>query len=311
MAAPKRGLGGGLNILMGNNSSKPTNNQQEKGNITHLPVAKLIPSSGQPRQYFDEDSLNELSESIKSQGVIQPLIVRHVDGGNFEIIAGERRWRAAKMANLVQVPVVVRDMSDEEAMAVSLIENLQRENLNPLEEAQAIASLRDRLKLNQEEIATKIGKSRSAVANSLRLLQLPDEILSKISDCTITPGHARALLSISNEDAQMLLFKKIMEMSLSVRQSEEAANQFKDTGKFPDFIESTAKKNDDKSSETEKHRLSRPGKSADIKAAQLLLRDAGLLNATISGTKETGRITIPYDSAQKFKQLLTLFCSIK
>ena len=210
MSANERGLGRGLDALFRNvtpaeraSSAKADSAEVPAPSVpkstTTLPIAALTPCKGQPRKHFDEAALDELAASIRSQGVIQPLLVRPrrtETATIYEIVAGERRWRAAQRAGLTEVPVYLRELSDEDALTAALIENLQREDLNPLEEAQAIQSLRERLPYSQEELAQRLGKSRSAVANSLRLLQLPRPMQDALKDGVFTPGHARAVLAL-------------------------------------------------------------------------------------------------------------------
>ncbi|MBR5734072.1 MAG: ParB/RepB/Spo0J family partition protein, partial [Desulfovibrionaceae bacterium] len=197
----QHGLGRGLDTLF--KSSAPLLDEKQKESaegISTLPVLKLVPCQGQPRRSFDESALDELASSIREQGILQPLLVRPAPGdpGAYEIVAGERRWRAAKKAGLSQVPVIIRELDDNEALTIALVENLQREDLNPVEEAHAIAALQKRLKISQDALAAKLGKSRPAVANALRLLQLPENILESLELGEISAGHARALLALSD-----------------------------------------------------------------------------------------------------------------
>ncbi|MEI3478797.1 MAG: ParB/RepB/Spo0J family partition protein [Bilophila sp.] len=224
MSAIERGLGRGLDALFRNvTAEEPSSGKQETfaaapRATTTLPLAALTPCKSQPRKHFDEAALDQLAASIRSQGVIQPLLVRPLRSETatvYEIVAGERRWRAAQKAGLTEVPVYLREMSDEDALTAALIENLQREDLNPLEEALAIQSLRERLPLSQEDLARRLGKSRSAVANALRLLQLPRPMQEALKDGLFTPGHARAVLALPERALQDVLFAAIMERHLS------------------------------------------------------------------------------------------------
>ena len=180
----------------------------------------MEPNPEQPRQEFDEEELQALSESIAIHGIIQPLTVREMPSGYYQIIAGERRWRAARMANLEQIPVVVIQADDKKVMEIALIENLQRQDLNPVEEAMGYQSLISEYGLTQEEAANRVGKSRPAVANALRLLSLPEEVLEKLKQGELTPGHARAILSLKTQKQQLDAARKILSLSLSVRQAE-------------------------------------------------------------------------------------------
>ena len=214
--ANNKGLGKGLGALLGDFNEEPL----EKSAYQLLPIYKVEPNRSQPRQDFDEEELQALSESIAIHGVIQPLTVRQLESGYYQIIAGERRWRAARMANLTEIPAVIVEADDKKAMELALIENLQRQDLNPVEEALGYQSLMSDYGLTQEETAQRVGKSRSAVANSLRLLNLSGEILEKVRSGDLTPGHARAVLSIKNEKKQLEAAQKIAALGLSVRQAE-------------------------------------------------------------------------------------------
>ena len=184
------------------------------------PLEKILPNADQPRQGFDENKLLELTESVKSRGVIHPLIVRQHDS-NYQIVAGERRWRAAKLAGLKTIPVIVKELTDAEVLELALIENLQREDLNPLEEAEAYQNLIDEHGLTQEELSKRVGKRRSSVANMLRLLRLPVEVRRMLLVGQISMGHARAILGVSGSRAQIDLARRVVKQSLSVRECEE------------------------------------------------------------------------------------------
>jgi ParB family chromosome partitioning protein len=180
----------------------------------------LRPNKFQPRTHMDDERIDELSRSIKAQGIIQPIVVRRVDGGGYEIIAGERRWRAAQRAGLLKVPVVVREIPEERLLAVALIENIQREDLNPIEEAHAYRRLSDEFHLTQEQIAEAVGKDRTSITNTLRLLRLPQEVRASVASGALSMGHARALLGIGDEAALTALARDIVEKGLSVRETE-------------------------------------------------------------------------------------------
>lgn len=214
--AKKGGLGTGLDALFQDNSPI----ESEKSIIT-LSVNEVEPNREQPRKEFDEKALSELSKSIEKNGVIQPILVRPVTGGAYQIVAGERRWRAARMAGLTEVPVVIREMSDEDAAVFALIENLQREDLNPVEEAEGIRSLIEEFGMTQEEAADRVGKSRTAVTNTLRLLKLPANILSMVAQGKITAGHARALISLEDEGEMMRIANAVTDNNLTVREVEK------------------------------------------------------------------------------------------
>ena len=215
MASPK-GLGKGLGALLGDFSEEiPENSAYQM-----LPIYKVEPNRSQPRQDFDEEELQALADSIEEHGIIQPLTVRQLDSGYYQIIAGERRWRAARIANLAEIPVVVIEADDRKAMELALIENLQRQDLNAVEEALGYQSLMEDYGLTQDEAAKRVGKSRPAVANSLRLLGLCPEVLEKLRKGELTAGHARAILTLKSEKKQQEAAQKIIALGLSVRQAE-------------------------------------------------------------------------------------------
>ncbi|MBM7686044.1 MAG: ParB family transcriptional regulator, chromosome partitioning protein [Epulopiscium sp.] len=211
----KRGLGKGLSALI---SDLPE--ESSVGQIKIVPINEIEPNKEQPRKNFDEEKLEELSQSIKEHGIIQPLIVKK-QGGFYVIVAGERRWRAARMAGLSEVPVIIQDYSNDEVMEISLIENLQREDLNPIEEAKAYETLIHSFSLKQEEVAKRVGKSRSAIANTLRLLQLDESIQELLVRGSISEGHARALLALPGKEEQIIVVDKILKDNLSVRETEK------------------------------------------------------------------------------------------
>ena len=214
--ASNKGLGKGLGALLGDFSEEPIENSAYR----ELPIYKVEPNPDQPRRDFDEEELQALADSISVHGVIQPLTVRELPSGYYQIIAGERRWRAARIANLSEVPVVVIEADDKKAMELALIENLQRQDLNPVEEALGYQSLINEYGLTQEEAASRVGKSRPAVANALRLLGLTAEVLEKVKRGELTAGHARAILTLKSEKKQLEAAQKIIALALSVRQAE-------------------------------------------------------------------------------------------
>lgn len=214
--ASNKGLGKGLGALLGDFSEEPL----EQSAYRELPIYKVEPNPDQPRREFDEEELQALADSITVHGVIQPLTVREMPNGYYQIIAGERRWRAARIAGLSDVPVVVIEADDKKAMELALIENLQRQDLNPVEEAMGYQSLIEEYGLTQEETAERVGKSRPAVANTLRLLSLSPEVLEKLKNGQLTAGHARAILTLKSEKKQLEAAQKIISLALSVRQAE-------------------------------------------------------------------------------------------
>lgn len=217
MAVKKGGLGRGLDALFADNSIE----EIASTSAVKLKIMDIEPNRDQPRKIFDEDALAELADSIAKHGVIQPLLVRPMPDGSYQLVAGERRWRASRMAGLTEVPVVIKELSDDEAMALALIENLQREDLNAIEEAQGIKALMDTLSLTQDEAAERVGKSRPAVANALRLLKLPDSVIALVSDGKLSPGHARALLGFKDEQDIIETADLIIEKGLTVRDVEK------------------------------------------------------------------------------------------
>ena len=216
-AKNKGGLGKGLDALFMDNSI-----EEEAKSAVKLKINDIEPNRAQPRKSFDEEALEELANSISTHGVIQPLLVRPLADGGYQLIAGERSWRASRMAGLTEVPVVIREMSDSEAMELALVENLQREDLNPIEEAQGLALLMETYGLTQEQAAKRVGKSRPAVANSMRLLSLPQEVLAMVERGELSAGHARTILALENAGQITALANEIIKKNLSVRETERA-----------------------------------------------------------------------------------------
>ena len=229
MAVKNKGLGKGLGALLGeeaeisvrrNNNTKPAEKKADSGEIL-VKIRLIEPNRSQPRKNFDQEELETLAESIRQHGVIQPLIVIK-EGERYQIVAGERRWRAARLAGLREVPVLVRDYAEQAAAEVSLIENIERKDLNPVEEAQAFRKLIEDYHLTQEELSDRMSRSRTSITNSLRLLRLPEEVQKLLADGKISQGHAKVLLGMENDEAETLLARRIAEEELSVRQTEEA-----------------------------------------------------------------------------------------
>lgn len=225
MATKKSGLGKGLDSLITDKVGKNTTvkvktEEKEATDGVMLNINKVEPNRDQPRKNFDEDALLELAESIKQFGILQPLLVQKKDD-YYQIVAGERRWRAAKMAGMKEVPVIIKQLSDQEIMEISLIENIQRENLNPIEEALAYKRLLNEFNLKQDEVAERVSKSRTAVTNSMRLLKLNEKVQQMVIDEMLTTGHARALLGIDDQEKQFLVAQKIFDEKLSVRDTEK------------------------------------------------------------------------------------------
>lgn len=215
--AKKSALGKGLGALMLENTT------EDMVATNTLPISEITPNKDQPRKTFDETALEELAESIKQHGVLQPLLVRPLPNGGYQLVAGERRWRASRKAGLREVPVVVKELTDTETMEIAIIENLQREDLNPIEEAEGLQALIDKCGFTQEEIASSVGKSRPAIANSLRLLRLPQEVRELTRDGKISAGHARALISLDNDALIIEAAENVIKNKLTVRDVERLA----------------------------------------------------------------------------------------
>lgn len=256
MAAKKSGLGRGLDALFPektvqskhqeikklNNITESQISQEKEGKnngVMMVKISKVEPNREQPRKKFDEDSLLELSESIKQYGVLQPLLVSDKKD-YYEIIAGERRWRAAKLAGIKEIPIIIREFSNKETVEISLIENIQREDLNPVEEAMAYKRLIDEFHLKQDEIAERVSKSRTAVTNSLRLLKLDPRVQNMVIEEMITAGHARAILGISDPDTQEMVASKVFDHKLSVRETEELVRKILNPSKKKEKVSNTA-----------------------------------------------------------------------
>lgn len=264
MAKKIGGLGRGLDSLFADNSVEEIN-----PSVNKLRIMEIEPNHDQPRKDFDEKSLSELAESIEQHGVLQPLVVRPLANGSYQLVAGERRWRAARIAGLTEVPVVIKELTDEEVIEIAMIENLQREDLNPLEEALGYRYMMDELNITQEQAAEKVGKSRPAVANALRLLKLPNEIQDMVKNNLISPGHARALLGFDSEDMILQTAKMIIKEDLSVR---EVENLVKKSKKIPKVAKQ--QKRDKFFSEVEIALVENLGRKVKIKEAK---QDAGVL----------------------------------
>jgi len=291
-----KGLGRGLDALFGGSAPKA---EQEPGHETAtntVPVTALRANPNQPRRHFDEAALRELAESIKSQGIIQPLLVRPLQEENtYQIVAGERRWRAAQMAGLKSVPVFVRQLTDKEVMAAALIENLQREDLNPIEEAEALQALREALELTQEELASRLGKSRPAIANALRLLQLSANARADIQAGRLSAGHARCLLGIDDMAAQEALRLRIQSHNFTVREAEDAAAFWRGNNALP-----WEQQEDQVRPRTRPPRK----KSERFKSLQQNLRNNIGCKTQVSGDENSGRIAFAYASREELLALL-------
>lgn len=223
MVAKKGGLGKGLEAIFIENDIEPQNSVK-------LKISEIEPNRDQPRNDFDEEALAELAESIAQHGVLQPILVRPVSGDCYQIVAGERRWRASRMAGLTEVPVIIRELTDQEVMEIALIENLQREDLSPIEEALGYKSLMDTYEFTQDDVAKTVGKSRSAISNAIRLLSLPQAVIDLISEGVLSSGHARPLLTLRTFEEIEVMAKKAAEEELSVREVERLCKDYLENG---------------------------------------------------------------------------------
>lgn len=285
--ASERGLGKGLGALLGETSLQP----QENGSV-YLPIAKVEPGLNQPRKQFDEESLNDLADSVREHGIIQPLTVRRLSSGYYQIIAGERRWRAAKIAGLSEVPAVIVEADDRKVMELGLIENLQREDLNPMEEADGYLALKEEFGMTQEEIAQRMGKSRPAIANALRLTALPSLLRDMVVDGDLSAGHARTLLALPREDLQEKAAQMVVSRELSVRQTEALVKSLQLEVK--------------------------PGKSKGVDEQRIYLDEIekNLSNrlgrkVSIAAGKKKGKIELEYYDLDDLETLLSLLESLK
>ena len=285
---PKKGLGKGLSALI------PQGSVFTGGRtIVNIDVNKIIPNPRQPRTQFNEESILELADSIKSKGIAQPILVR-MKKDSYELVAGERRLRAAKKAGLSAVPAIIKDFTDEESLELALIENLQREDLNPMDEAEAYYMLMTEFKITQQDVAKKVGKNRSTVANMLRLIELPQEVKKSLRKGEITTGHARALLTITDKDKQMLVFRDVIKNKLSVRDIEILVYG------APKLEEGKKPKK----------------KKADIKNPELQMfieKLAGVLGTKVRiyGSAQRGKIEVEYYSQEDLERLLEIITGNK
>jgi len=279
MTVKKSGLGRGLDSLFADNSAE----ESSAASAVKLKLMDIEPNRYQPRKAFEDEALAELAESIAKHGILQPLLVRPLSGDGYQLVAGERRWRAARIAGLTEVPVVVREMTDEEAASFALIENLQREDLNPLEEAQGFKTLMERFSLTQEEAAARVGKSRPAVANSLRLLSLPRSVLSLVGNGSISAGHGRALLAFPTEEQMQEIAEKIIEKGMSVREVERLARAASKKKKEP----------------SQKIRREAFFDEVELTLSEALCRKIKV----VSGKNDTGTIEIAFNDKDDLKRI--------
>lgn len=277
-STPKKRLGRGLAALIGDGSSEDARLEDVRS-LRHMPIEHLKPSPNNPRKHFAEADLEDLATSIREKGLLQPIVVRPLASGDYEIVAGERRWRAAQRAGIHDVPVLIRELSDGEALEIALIENIQRSDLNPLEEARAYGLLLERFTYTQQQLADSVGKSRSHIANTLRLLNLPEAVRAHIEDGMLTAGHARALVA-TNSPAE--LANQIIKLGLSVREAENLARGA-----------SVAKKP-----------KAKPEKDADTKALEKLVSDAIGLKVEITYEGDgSGAMLITYRTLDQLEDI--------
>lgn len=279
MASPKGGLGKGLEALFKENTA-------DEGQIITVRLSEIEPNRDQPRKQFDEQALAELTDSIAQHGVLQPLLVRPIAVGGYQLVAGERRWRAARAAGLTEVPVVIREMGDQEAAELAMIENLQREDLNPMEEARGYQALMENYGMTQEETARVVNKSRPAVANALRLLHLPEKVADMVLSGQLSAGHARALLAFPTPELQEAMAIKAVEENLSVRELEKRA---KETGRHG------------VSRETSQRRLAGESFYSEVELA--LTEYLGRKVKVQRGAKGTGTLQLEFYSQDDLKEL--------
>lgn len=275
--AKKGGLGKGLDAIFHDNA------RADDGGAVELNINELEPNRGQPRKEFSEEAMRELADSIAQHGVLQPLLVRPLLSGGYQIVAGERRWRASRMAGLATVPALIRELTDSEVMQIALIENLQREDLKPLEEAQGYQALMEEFGFTQDEISKSVGKSRPAVTNALRLLNLPEAVRGMLARGDLSAGHARTLLSFKDEAAMLAAAKRVVAEGLSVRELEKMAK--KANAEKPEAIRSTRR-------------------IRYYDEAELALRDTLNRVVHVGGTKKKGVLSIEFYGEDDLKNLL-------
>jgi ParB family chromosome partitioning protein len=297
MAQAQKGLGRGLEALLGGfGDDRAADNE-----VRLLALEAIRANPEQPRRNFSEESLAELAASIRENGLLQPVLVRPVAGHgphSHEIVAGERRWRAAHLAGLTEIPALVREVDDETGFALALVENLQREDLNPMEEAAGYQLLVGRYGLSQEAVAGKVGKSRSAVANSLRLTALAEPIKADLARGTISAGHARALLSLPEGELREALWQHIVQAGLSVRQAEAAAGFAKTHGRLPEA---------GAPDETPRKRGPKPSVDARLQGLEAILTERAGVMVKTTGTADHGRLTFHFSSRRELEGLLERF----
>ena len=296
--AKKGGLGRGLDALFGDvpikepatTSLSPQKKEEAVGDsVKYIKIHDIMPNVNQPRKIFNEEKIEELADSIKQHGIIQPIVVRQ-KGKGYEIVAGERRWRAAIKANLPQVPCLIRELDDEQNMLIAIIENMQREDLNPIEEAEGLHQMTQTFGMTQEQVSKSVGKSRPYITNSLRLLKLPEYIRESISEGNLSAAHGRTLVTVIDEGARKLLWEKIIKENLSVRETEKLAS-------------SQAK--------PQKKRPLKKSKNADVIRVEEDLKEIFGTKVSINGCANKGKIEIEFYSQDELERLLDLLKTVK
>jgi ParB family transcriptional regulator, chromosome partitioning protein len=283
----QRGLGRGLGALLSSTPDDASTAVADRETLLELRVAEIRVNPNQPRKLFDSNALQELAASIKASGVIQPVVVRRITGG-YELIAGERRWRAARQAGLERIPAIVREASDAESLELALVENLLREDLNPMEEAEAYQKLLAQFGWTQEELAQRIGRDRSSIANALRLLRLPEPVQTDLRGGRLTMGHALALLSLTSEADQLRLRAEILAHSWSVRATEQSARAVEAASGTPRRPKAVRRR------------------SAELIAVEDALQRALMTRVRITGTERAGTIQVAYANAEELERLAEL-----
>ncbi|MDO5734296.1 MAG: ParB/RepB/Spo0J family partition protein [Eubacteriales bacterium] len=289
----KSALGKGIGALLGNIDVPDEFIKESHESVIELAVGDINPNHEQPRKSFDDESLAELAQSIRENGIIQPLIVTKISENNYQLVAGERRWRAARLAELAKVPVIVRELSDEKILEHALIENIQREDLNPIETAEALKQLIERHDLTQTELAERVGKSRSALANTMRLLKLPEEIREEIIMGELSEGHGRAILALEDPEEMILVKEKILAESLSVRETEALVQE---------LLNPVVEEAKPKAEESEDKSL----RKLTIKRIETILREEYGTRVSISDRGGKGVIKLHYQSNEDLERLLNL-----
>lgn len=281
----RKALGKGLGALITNGRSEPVSSY----NVREVPVCDIVTNPNQPRKLFSKESLDELASSIEEKGILQPILVRHIGGGKYEIIAGERRFRAAKQIQLETIPVIVKNIEDDETLELALIENIQREDLNPIEEALAYRDLLSKFQYTQDELAKRIGKDRSSIANSLRLLKLPDQIRTYVINNELSMGHARALLSVEDKEVQIQMAKDMIANHLSVRDAEMLIKKYRDN--YAETMTQPPAK-----SKAQIHTV--------LEGLEKQLQDKLKLPVKLQGDKQKGKIILSYFSSEEFDRVV-------